>query len=155
MALKLGFILWILISYLFLDHAFNSSLKIDKKSYQLLVNIFSQKTPPYQRTCVANLLAYPLLYNTFKWKKQRKFNTSFNIPHEILLVWKSDAARADRILQLVNINAGIHNTAEQLIHNVRQVSGGHGSVQVANEHCLLWVELLGRAQRKVVVSKNP
>ena len=76
-------------------------------------------------------------------------------PHEVGLLREGDATGADRVLALVDVDAGVDDAAEQLVHDVREVAGGHRAVQVAHEDGLLGVELLGRAQRVVVVGEYP
>jgi hypothetical protein len=75
--------------------------------------------------------------------------------HEILLMREGDTARADRILELVDVDARVNHTAEELVHDVRQVARCHRAVQVAHEHRLLRIKVLRGAQSEVVVGQDP
>ncbi len=45
----------------FFDHPFQLFVEIRKKIFQLFVDVYTQNTPPYHRSCVADLFfAYPL-----------------------------------------------------------------------------------------------
>lgn len=65
------------------------------------------------------------------------------------------ASRANRILELVNIDAGVDDRTEKLVHDVREIASRHRAVQVADEHSLLRVEVFRCAGGEVVVCQDP
>ena len=60
-------------------------------------------------------------------------------PHEVVLMWEGDAARADRVLQFIDVDTRVHHAAEQLVHDVREIARCHRAMQVAHEHRLLGI----------------
>jgi len=62
--------------------------------------------------------------------------------HVGLGVVERDSATADGVLVFVRVDASVHNTAKQVIEDVRQALGIEHSMQGPNKHCLLRVQAL-------------
>ena len=75
--------------------------------------------------------------------------------HVALGVAEGDSARSYRVLVPVGVDAGVDDTAEQVVEDVGQTLGVEHSVQGAHEHGLLRVESLAGTPDVVAVCQDP